>query len=310
MRHALAFAARLTGESTMKLALMLVLAALTTVQAQEPLPLVDGQVVRLWTATAPGALGSDESDVPAMTAYLPRMMTATTPAVIICPGGAYARLASNHEGRQVANYMNSLGVAAFVLRYRLGPRYHHPIELGDAQRAIRTLRSRAAEWRLDPTRIGIIGFSAGGHLAMSASAMFDSGDPRAGDVIDRAGSRPDFAVLGYPVISMSAPWTHQGSMHNLLGDSPDPALARKLSGELAVTTTTPPTFIFQTNEDSVVPAENSLHYFLALRQAGVPAELHVFAKGPHGVGLANDDAALSHWSALLAAWLRGRGVIK
>ena len=293
----------------MKAALILLVASATTVQAQPSPALVDGQTVPLWMGAAPGALGSEESDVPALTVYLPRTMTAATPAVIVCPGGGYARLASNHEGRQVAGYLNSLGIAAFVLRYRLGPRYHHPIELGDAQRAIRTLRSRAAEWRLDPTRIGIMGFSAGGHLAMSASTMFDSGNPQAADAIDRVGSRPDFAVLAYPVISMTAAWTHQGSKQNLLGVSPDADLARRLSGEFAVTKATPQTFIFQTNEDTVVPAENSLYYFLALRQAGVPAEMHVFEKGPHGVGLANDDAALSPWSALLATWLRGRGLI-
>jgi acetyl esterase/lipase len=290
------------------LALLLITAA-TTAHAQQ-LPIVDGQIVPLWSGRAPGALGSDESDIPALTVYLPRTMTASTPAMIVCPGGGYVRLASNHEGRQVAGYLNSLGMAAFVLRYRLGPRYHHPIELGDAQRAIRLLRSHATEWRLDGARIGIIGFSAGGHLAMSASTMFDAGDPRAADPIDRAGSRPDFAVLAYPVISMTAPWTHQGSRQNLLGDSPSADLAKRLSGENAVTNATPPTFIFQTNEDTVVPAENSLHYFLALRKVGVPAEMHVFEKGPHGVGLANDDVALSSWSTLLANWLRGRGVIK
>jgi len=294
----------------MKRALALLVAAAATVQAQPSPALVDGQIVPLWTGAAPGALGSDESDIPALTVYLPRTMTAATPAMIVCPGGAYARLASNHEGRQVAAYLNSLGMAAFVLRYRLGPRYHHPIELGDAQRAIRTLRSRAAEWRLDPARIGIMGFSAGGHLAMSASTMFDSGDPKAGDAIERVGSRPDFAVLGYPVISMTAAWTHQGSKQNLLGANPDADLAKRLSGEFAVTKATPQTFIFHTNEDTVVPVENSVHYFLALRQAGIPAEMHVFEKGPHGVGLANDDTALSPWSVLLATWLRGRGVIK
>ena len=294
----------------MKIALMLALVAAVTAQAQQQPTLIDGQVVSLWTGAAPGALGSEESDIPTMTVYLPRTMSAATPAVIICPGGAYRALASNHEGRQVASYLNSLGMAAFVSRYRLGPRYHHPVELGDAQRAIRTLRFRAADWRLDPTRIGVMGFSAGGHLAMSASTIFDSGDPRAADPIDRVGSRPDFAVLGYPVISMSALWTHQGSNSNLLGDNPDASLARQLSGELAVTKDTPQTFIFQTNEDTVVPAENSVHYFLALRQAGVPAEMHVFERGPHGVGLAYDNAALSPWSALLATWMRGRALIK
>jgi acetyl esterase/lipase len=271
--------------------------------------LQDGQTIALWTGAAPGALGSDESDVPAVTVYLPAAMLQNTPAVIVCPGGGYARLAANHEGRQVANYLNSLGVAAFVLRYRLGPRYHHPIELGDAQRAIRLLRARASEWRLDPARIGIMGFSAGGHLAMSASTHFES-HPTPSDAIDRASSRPDFTILGYPVISLTEAWTHRGSRTNLLGDNPDPALAKSLSGENAVTKNTPPTFIFQTDADTTVPAENSVHYYLALRKAGVPAEMHVFEKGPHGVGLANDDAALSEWSKLMANWLRVHGVIK
>ncbi len=277
--------------------------------AQQPAPLQEGQTIPLWAEPAPGALGTDESDIPAMTVFLPRTMRANTPAVVVCPGGSYVRLAANHEGRQVASYLNSLGIAAFVLRSRLGPRYHHPIEMGDAQRAIRTLRSRAADWRIDPARIGIMGFSAGGHLAMSASTRFDHGNAGATDPVERAGSRPDFTVLGYPVISMTAAWTHQGSKTNLLGDNPDAELARSLSGELAVTRETPPTFLFHTNADTTVPAENSVHYYLALRKAGVPAEMHIFENGAHGVGLANDVAALSEWSKLLANWLRVRGVI-
>ena len=242
--------------------------------------------------------------------FLPRTLAPNTPAVIVCPGGGYGALASNHEGRQVASYLNSLGVAAFVLRYRLGPRYRHPTQIGDAQRAIRMVRSHATDWRIDPARIGIMGFSAGGHLAMTASTLFDGGDTTAPDVVDRVSSRPDFAILGYPVISMTAAWTHQGSKRNLLGEKPDDELAKKLSGELAVTKETPPTFIFQTNEDKAVPAENSVHYYLALRQAGVPAEMHAFEKGAHGVGLANDNPALAPWSTLLANWLRVRGIVK
>jgi len=272
--------------------------------------LQDGQTIALWTGPAPGALGSDEADVPALTVYLPRATLSNTPAVIVCPGGAYARLAANHEGRQVANHLNSLGVAAFVLRYRLGPRYHHPIELGDAQRAIRTLRARANEWRLDAGRIGIMGFSAGGHLAMSASTHFDRGNAPSADAIERASSKPDFVILGYPVISLAETWTHRGSRENLLGDNPDAALSKTLSGENSVTKDTPPTFIFHTYADTTVPAENSVYYYLALRKAGVPAEMHIFEKGPHGVGLANDDAALSEWSKLMANWLRVHGVIK
>jgi acetyl esterase/lipase len=294
-----------------RLAIVIALVAVTSVLAQQaPLPISDGHVVPLWSGAAPGAFGSDESDIPAVTVYLPRTMNPRTPAMIVCPGGGYRQLASNHEGRQVASFLNSLGIAAFVLRYRLGPRYQHPIELGDAQRAIRMVRSHASEWRVDPARIGIMGFSAGGHLAMTASTWFDAGNPRADDIVERSGSRPDIAVLAYPVISMLEAWTHAGSKANLLGQNPDPALVQRLSGEHAVTKDTPATFIFQTNEDSVVPAENSLYYFLALRKAGIPAEMHVFEKGPHGVGLANDDASLAPWSTLLANWLRGRGFTK
>ena len=279
-------------------------------QPATPLPIQDGQVIPLWTGAAPGALGTEEADIPALTVFLPRTMAPGTPAVIVCPGGGYVRLAANHEGRQVASYLNSLGVAAFVLRSRLGPRYQHPVELGDVQRAIRLVRARAGSWNLDAARIGIMGFSAGGHLAMTASTMADAGNGTATDPVDRVSSRPDFAVLGYPVISMTEPWTHQGSKTALLGASPDAALAARLSGERAVTKDTPPTFLFHTNADTAVPPENSVHYYLALRRASVPAELHIFEKGAHGVGLANDDNALSEWSTLLANWLRVRGIVK
>jgi acetyl esterase/lipase len=197
-----------------------------------------------------------------------------------------------------------------VLRYRLGPQYHHPIELGDAQRAIRMVRSRAAEWHIAPDRIGFMGFSAGGHLASSASTHFDAGKADAADAIDRVSSRPDFAVLGYPVISFVEPWTHQGSKTNLLGEHPDPALARSLSSETQVTASTPPTFIYHTNADTTVPVENAVAYFLALRKAGIPAEMHVFKDGRHGSGLALQDPALSEWPTLLANWLRVSGLLK
>ena len=155
-----------------------------------------------------------------------------------------------------------------------------------------------------------MGFSAGGHLAMTASTMSDAGNAAAPDLVDRVSSRPDFAILGYPVISMTEAWTHQGSKTALLGANADAALAVQLSGERAVTKDTPPTFLFHTNADTTVPPENSIHYYLALRRASVPAELHIFEKGPHGVGLANDDEALSEWSTLLANWLRVRGIVR
>jgi acetyl esterase/lipase len=287
-------------------------AAVTSPAAAQPsqLPIQDGQVIPLWSGPAPGALGTDEADIPAFTVFLPRTVTSGAPAVIVCPGGGYVRLASNHEGRQVASFLNSLGMAAFVLRSRLGPRYQHPVELGDVQRAIRLVRARAGTWNLDAARIGIMGFSAGGHLAMTASTMADAGNAGAADPVDRVSSRPDFAVLGYPVISMTESWTHQGSKTALLGANADAGLAARLSGERAVTKETPPTFLFHTNADTTVPPENSIHYYLALRRASVPAELHIFEKGAHGVGLANDDNALSEWSTLLANWLRGRGIVR
>lgn len=293
-------------------AVAVVVLSVTGAAAQQPSPsaLQDGQVIPLWTGAAPGALGSDATDIPTLTVFLPRTVAPNTPAVVVCPGGGYVRLAANHEGRQVASFLNSLGVAAFVLTSRLGPRYHHPVELGDVQRAIRLVRTRASGWSLDAGRIGVMGFSAGGHLAMTVSTMPGAGNAGAPDPIDRVSSRPDFAVLGYPVISMTEAWTHQGSKTALLGADADPALAAQLSGERAVTKDTPPTFLFHTNADTTVPPENSVHYYLALRRASVPAELHIFEKGAHGVGLANDDQALSEWSTLLANWLRVRGIVK
>jgi acetyl esterase/lipase len=288
----------------------LLIIAASAVAQTPPIPIQDGQIIPLWSGAAPGAQGTDDKDIPTITAYFPRTTPAGMSAVIICPGGGYTNLAMNHEGRQVANFLNSQGIMAFVLKYRLGPKYHHPVELGDVQRAIRTLRSHAADWHIAPDRIGIMGFSAGGHLAMSASTHFDSGQASAADPIDRTGSRPDFAVLGYPVISMVEPWTHQGSKNALLGQNADPDLAKSLSGEQSVTADTPPTFIFQTSADTTVPAENAIYYFLALRKAHVPAEIHVFQNGPHGVGLAMDDPALSEWSKLLTNWLRVHAIIK
>ena len=276
----------------------------------QPMPIQDGQILQLWPNGAPGAQGTDDKDIPTITVYLPRSTPQGMTAVIVAPGGGYVNLAMNHEGRQVASYMNSQGVIAFVLKYRLGPKYHHPIELGDAQRAIRTLRANATAWHINPDRIGMMGFSAGGHLAMSAATHFDSGKADAADPIDRVSSRPDFSILGYPVISLIAPWTHMGSKNALLGPNADPALATSLSGEESVTQDTPPTFIFQTNADTTVPAENATYYYLALRKNHIPAELHIFEKGPHGVGLAMDDPALSEWSKLLTNWMRVHQLIK
>ena len=266
--------------------------------------------IPLWEKGAPGALGSEDSDIPTLTVYPPVDPTKSRTAVIVAPGGSYVHLAANHEGRQVANWLNALGVTAFVLKYRLGPRYHHPIELGDAKRAIRLVRSRAEEFRFAPDRIGMMGFSAGGHLASTLGTHFDNGDSQAADPVDRVTCRPDFLILAYPVISFTAPYSHVASEINLLGDNPSLELRQELSNELHVTPSTPPTFLFTTDTDTVVPPENSVSFYLALRKAGVPAELHVFEKGPHGVGLRFNDPVLGEWPILLANWLRDRGLVK
>jgi acetyl esterase/lipase len=264
----------------------------------------------LWPTGAPGALGTQDEDKPTLTPYLLPHGSGTGTAVIICPGGGYQHLAMDKEGDQPARWLNSLGVAAFVLKYRLGPRYHHPNELMDAQRAIRTVRSRTTEYGIEADRIGLMGFSAGGHLTATAGTHFDAGNPSAADPIERAGSRPDFLVLCYPVITFTEPYLHRGSMHMLLGDQPDPKLINDLSAELQVTARTPPAFLFHTTADTTVPVENSVMFYLALRKAGVPAEMHIYERGPHGVGLAPTDEALSSWPARLAVWLRVLGLLK
>ena len=280
----------------------------TAARSAPPLGVQEVQTFPLWENGAPGALGHDDSDVPTLT-YYPAYHGIPT-AVIVAPGGGYRGLAMNHEGRQVANWLNAMGITAFVLKYRLGPRYHHPIELGDAQRALRLVRARAADYGVQPDRIGMMGFSAGGHLTSTAETHFDGGNPDAPDPIDRASSRPDFAVLGYAVISFVAPYSHRGSAQALLGDSPDPALLENLSNDLQVTAQTPPTFLFSTSADTTVPSENSVAFYLALHKAHVPAELHIFQKGPHGVGLDLGDPALGEWPTLLINWFRGLGLLE
>ena len=277
--------------------------------AQQPDLVGEPRTIQLWENSAPGALGNEDRDRPTITLYKAYGRESSRTAVIVCPGGGYGALAMNHEGRQVANWLNALGVTAFVLKYRLGPRYHHPIELGDAQRAIRMVRAEAQQFGVDASRVGIMGFSAGGHLASTTGTHFDTGNPGAADPIDRVSSRPDFMILAYPVISFTTPYTHRGSLRNLLGDNPDPKLVESLSNELQVTAQTPPTFLFSTSADTGVPAENSVLFYLALHKAGVAAELHVFQNGPHGVGLDLKDPALAEWPVLLANWLRGRGLL-
>lgn len=266
------------------------------------------ETVPLWPNGAPGALGSTDDDQPTLTIFRTTAHRSNT-AVVIAPGGGYSHLAMNNEGWQVAEWLNAMGVQAFVLKYRLGPRYHHPIELGDAQRAIRLVRSRAAEFGVSPDRIGMMGFSAGGHLTATAGTLYDDGNPGAPDPIDRLTSRPDFLILGYPVISFDPAIAHAGSVRMLVGDNPDQKLRDELSPELHVDAKTPPTFLFSTTADTTVPVENSVRFYLALKKAKVPAEMHIFENGAHGGGLWLSDPNLSLWPQLLANWMRGRGLL-
>jgi acetyl esterase/lipase len=223
------------------MAVGLVLTHVGSTEASAP----EHEVALLWPQGAPGAVGTDDADRPSLTLYsLAKTQTARS-AVVVCPGGGYGVLAMDHEGRQIAEWLNALGVDAYILKYRLAPRYHHPAMMNDAQRALRYVRAHATEWEIAPDRIGIWGFSAGGHLASTAATHFDAGNPSAADPIDRVSSRPDFAILAYPVITCSEPFMHQGSCKNLLGDNPDPKLADYLSNEKQVTAETPPTFLFR-----------------------------------------------------------------
>jgi len=269
--------------------------------------------VPLWPGAAPGALGTTADDIPTLTPFLLPAGGAPSAAMLICPGGGYGGLSMDHEGRAYAQWLNAHGVAGFVLKYRLGSHgYRHPIMLEDAARALRTVRSQAATWNIDPKRIGVMGSSAGGHLASTLVTHFDAGQPNAADPIERVSSRPDLGILCYAVITMGE-FTHGGSKQNLLGDHPSPELVKLLSNELQVTPQTPPCFIMHTWEDPVVPVENSLQFAAALRHNGVPFDLHIYWKGGHGVGLGDDTPPFTHthpWVADLLYWLTAQGFVK
>lgn len=266
-----------------------------------------GKTMLLWPAGAPGAQGEEDIDKPTLTVYLPKGENATKTGVVVAPGGGYQHLSMTYEGEDVALWLNARGVAAFVLKYRLGPRYHYPVELEDAQRAIRTVRAHAAEYGVAEDHVGMWGFSAGGHLTATTGTHFDAGNADATDAVDRMGSRPDFLILAYPVITMQGPDAHAASREHLLGDDPDPALMASLSAETQVTKDTPPTFLFATTDDKTVPVMNSVMFYSALVKAGVPAEMHLFQHGAHGSGLAPTNPRLSAWPNLLIKWMRERG---
>ncbi len=295
----------LKSVSVVAFSLMLCPSSATAQQATLPEP----AALPLWPGRAPGAVGDSAVDRPTITPYLLAAGTGSGTAVVIFPGGGYSHLAVEKEGTRFARWLNGLGVAAFVVQYRLGPRYRDPAMLEDAQRAIRTVRARAAEWRVDTSRVGIMGSSAGGHLASSAATHGDAGNPSSADPIERLSSKPNFAVLLYPVITMRGPSTHPGSRRMLLGQNPDSAAVDRMSSELHVARDTPPTFLVATTDDATVPVENSLMYYRALHEAGVPVEMHLFETGSHGFGLAESNPLLSIWPKLCEDWLRQRGLL-
>jgi len=267
--------------------------------------------ILLWPDGAPGALGTRPQDIPTITPYSPDPANATGAAMVICPGGAYEHLAP-HEGKDYALWLNQHGITCFVLKYRLGLNgYHHPAMLQDAARAVRLVRAKAVDWKIDPKRVGIMGSSAGGHLASTLLTHFDSGDATAADLVERQSSRPDIGILCYPVITMGE-YAHQVSKKNLLGTNPAPELVQLLSNELQVTTNTPPCFIWTTFEDKTVPMENSLLFVEALRKNHVPFDLHVYEKGGHGMGLAAKPP-FTHphpWAGDCLFWLKEQGFVK
>jgi acetyl esterase/lipase len=267
------------------------------------------QTIRLWPTTAPGALGDSSADIPTLTIYRPKIIASTHAAMIICPGGGYYYCAPN-EIKPPANWLNSLGITAFVLRYRLGPTYRYPIPLEDVQRAIRLVRSRAVEFDIDPDRVGVIGFSAGGHLAAGAATAFDLGNPRALDTVDRSSSRPDLAMLVYPVITMKLCYGKTRSREFLLGKNPSPELIERASIEDHVSPQTPPCFIIQAADDRVISPSNSLLMATACFGSKVPFELHIYPRGGHGFDVGSRDPLMKPWLTLASAWFTRYGFLR
>ncbi|XAL98577.1 alpha/beta hydrolase [Phycisphaeraceae bacterium D3-23] len=279
-------------------------------------------VLELWPGDPPGEPviegempGEETTDrghirmvsTPTMTCYLPEPAAANGAAVVVCPGGGYGILAMHHEGHDVARFFNEHGVAAFVLKYRHAP-YRHPVPMHDAQRAMRLVRHHADDWGIDPDRVGIMGFSAGGHLASTVATHHDAGDADANDPVARQSCRPDFAILGYPVIALSGRPAHTGSRRNLLGADATAEQVAELNNHEHVDAETPPTFLFHARDDGGVPIENSELFLAALEAAGVAGELVESSKGGHGFGMRRFEGE-PWWPELLVVWMEARGFL-
>ena len=287
------------------LLLVLLLALMSTARSER----TPAQPFPLWTTPAPGALGAAPTDIPTLTAYLPAAETANGASMLVLPGGGYAKLAE-HEGASYAAWLARQGIAAYVLKYRLGSSgYRNPSMHDDATRALRWVRHLAITEGRDPRKVGVIGSSAGGHLAATLLTGFAAGTPDAADPVETVSSRPDFGILCYPVITLTDPFAHAGSRRQLLGDAPSPELVRSMSAELRVSAETPPCFIWHTVEDATVPVENAFLFASALRQHGVPFELHVFERGAHGLGLTTPARPAPPWDELSLTWMRRHQLI-
>lgn len=262
-----------------------------------------GQIVYLWPNGAPGALGDQPQDRPHLEIFAAPGHTPHA-AVIVCPGGGYISLAYDKEGTRIAEWLNLHGITAFVLTYRLAPRYRYPAPILDGERAVRWVRSHAPEYAIDPHKIGAWGFSAGGHLVGVLGTHFDSGQPNAADPIDRVSDRPDFVISSYGGLTLRPDVARHGAMGSLLGPNPTPQVADDMSPDKHVTPQTPPYFLYATTPDQKVPVLSTVVFYEALVRAGVPAEMHIFQQGPHGTALGQAYPELSAWPTLLENWLR------
>ena len=312
------------------LVLMIWLPACSTAQAVDPASLPDQQQVKLYDGDPPGEPTWDKDEPipemsegqggrlgfvhePVLDIYHAKGENRTGAAVVICPGGGYRILAYNHEGRDVAEWLNDHGITGIILRYRMFP-YRHPVPMMDVQRALQTARSKANDWALDPERIGVLGFSAGGHLASTATVHHKAPDPDSEDPVERVSSRPDFAVLIYPVVTMRE-WTHGGSRRNLLGQEPSDDLIALLSNEEQVDANTPPTFLVHSKDDRAVKIKNSEMFLAAMKKHNVPGELMAFDTGGHGYGLGrastNPDKAheTDAWPKRCIEWFGEQGIL-
>ena len=296
--------------------LLLLLCSALHAQTPAPDPALDPALgistIPLYDGVPPGSSSTSPADIPTLTVFLPHQGTGNGSAIIVAPGGAYLHLASNLEGRQVADWFAARGFTAFVLRYRLGPQNIYPIPLEDMQRAIRLVRSFDKRYSLQPNRVGIIGFSAGGHLAAAAATLFHPAPSTSASAIDQLSDRPDFVVLGYPWLNAMEPALGKEITYCGLVHGPTPTqcstFATEYTPKLHVTAQTPPTFIYSTSDDSVVPIRASVEFYTAMIKAGAPVEMHIFRHGQHGSGLGKGDAALDQWPVLLEQWLRDQGL--